>query len=274
MIISFILGGLGNQLFQYAIGRQLALTQNVPLKLETVGYKFPKYSHHPYLLDKFNIIADRARPLDYLSLATRTLTGRVVAWEKPGVNLLDLRNGAFLVGYWQNLKYLKGVADVLRQELTLRHPPSALTLQMAEFIQAREAVSVHVRRTDYVTKPKNTAIFAECSLDYYREGMKVIGQHVSSPHFFVFSDDHVWTKQNIKSEFPITFVTHNDVRMGHEDLMLMRQCKHHIIANSTFSWWGAWLSDAPNKTVVAPRNWFKDGRRRKDELLLAEWIEL
>jgi hypothetical protein len=274
MIISFILGGLGNQLFQYAAGRQLAYKHGVPLKVETFGYRLPKYSHHPYLLDKFNIAADRARPLDYVSLAARVLTGPVVAWESSKVNILHLRSHALLVGYWQNAEYFKDIEKLLHKEITLKNPSSAATRELAQRILCTEAVSIHVRRTDYVNNPQNSAIFAECSLDYYRDAINVIAGRLSSPHFFVFSDDPAWARESLHSDFPMTFVTHNSARMAEEDLILMKQCKHHIIANSTFSWWGAWLNSYPGKIVIAPLRWYKDDHWNNRDLLPAEWIRL
>jgi Glycosyl transferase family 11 len=277
MIISFILGGLGNQFFQYAVGRQLACLQSVAFKIERRGYAFPKYAHHPYLLDKFNIKADPARAIDYVALAAQAFRGSILTFERTdGFNgkVLQIRHGTVLVGYWQSARYFSGIADVIREELTLKEPPSVRTRELVAHIGATDAaVSVHVRRADYLT-PKSMTMFEQCSLDYYREAIQLVARSVGSPHFFVFSDDHAWTRANLQTEFPTTYVEHNDGFKAYEDVTLMRACRHHIIANSTFSWWGAWLNPNANKIVVAPRRWFKDDRYNLDDLLPPEWVRL
>ena len=278
MIISLVLGGLGNQCFQYALGRQLAHAQQGPLKLETGGYRLPKYARHPYLLDRFNIRAERAGPRDYLRLASQVFRRSAVQFERDGEfdpRVLELRRSTLLIGYWQSAGYFRDVAASIRAELTLREPPAPATRDMSARIAATESVAVHVRRTDYVENPKNAALYEQCSLDYYRDAMLLIAQRVRSPHFFVFSDDPGWTRTHLRSDHPLTYVDHNDASRAHEDLMLMRQCRHDIIANSTLSWWGAWLNDYAGKIVVSPRRWFKGGGGRREDLLLPEaWIRI
>jgi len=278
MIISLILGGLGNQFFQYAAARQIAYTRSVSLKLETRGFRYPKYAAHPYCLDKFNIVGERTRPTDYLSLAARALRQQVLVREDMNAfnhKLSDIQDGVILVGYWQNPAYFTDIAGLLRKEFSLRAPPSAATARVAEKIQAEESVSIHVRRSDYVRNPRNVEMFEECSLDYYRAAMKFIAARYAGAHFFVFSDDSDWALRHLqKSDFPMTFVTHNDALTAHEDLTLMQQCRHNIIANSTFSWWAAWLNSNARKIVISPRKWFKNSRRNEIDLLPADWIRL
>jgi hypothetical protein len=278
LIISLILGGLGNQFFQYAAARQIALRQRVPLKLETRGFRFSKYAAHPYALDKFNVADERAHPFDYLRLAPRTILRRVLVRERPNgfnENLEHIQDDVILVGYWQDPRYFSGIGNVLRSEFTLRKPPSSRSAQIAEAIQGEESISIHIRRTDYVRNPRNVEIFEECPMDYYRDAMNLIAERCSNPHYFVFSDDPDWARANLRVNGRLmTFVTHNDTGAAHEDLMLMRQCRHNIIANSTFSWWGAWLNDNPQKIVVSPRKWFKNNRGQENDLLPSEWIRL
>ena len=112
-------------------------------------------------------------------------------------------------------------------------------------------------------------------MDYYRDAMNLVAERCIRPNYFVFSDDPDWARAHLRDNVhPTTFVTHNDTGMAHEDLMLMRQCRHNIIANSTFSWWGAWLNDNPQKIVVSPRRWFKNSRGQENDLLPSEWIRL
>ena len=277
MIISFVLGGLGNQCFQYALGRQLGYLQHEPLKLESFGYRFSKYARHPYLLDKFNIVAGKAHLVDYLRLGARNFGPSVITAERSlgfHSKVLNIRHSTVLIGYWQSEKYFPDVAHLIREELTLKDSPSPATRDMAAHIRATESIAVHVRRTDYVSNPKNIAMFEQCSTNYYRAAMHMVAERVQSPRFFVFSDDPLWTKANIQCDCPITYVTHNDQSNAHEDLMLMRYCKHNIIANSTLGWWGGWLNDNPHKMVVTPRKWFKNDSGWEEDLLPAAWIRL
>jgi hypothetical protein len=278
MIVSLVLGGLGNQMFQYALGRQLSSAQHTTLKLATFGYRLRKYRRHPYLLDRFNIRAQPAGVGDYLRLAPQACRLSALTLERGGGfdrRILRLERSTLLVGYWQSPRYFPDVAAELREELTLREAPSAATRDMAARIAATTSVAVHVRRTDYIANPDNVELFEECTLDYYQAAMRLMTQRLGAPHFFVFSDDPAWARAHLRSDAALTYVEHNDAAHGHEDLMLMRQCRHNVIANSTFSWWGAWLDDRPDKLVVAPRRWFKGGGGgREDDLLPDAWIRI
>src|SRR5262249_41921016 len=153
VIIALILGGLGNQCFQYAMGRQLALAQGVQFKLATFGYRLPKYSRHPYLLDRFRISAELARPVDYLRLAPAAMRGSAIKRDREegfDERMLAIGNSMMLVGYWQSPRYFSSIEDTIRRELTLAQPPSGATREMEARIRSTEAVAVHVRRTDYV----------------------------------------------------------------------------------------------------------------------------
>lgn len=278
MIISLILGGLGNQFFQYAAARHIAHKHNVPLKLETHGFRFAKYAAHPYTLDKFNISDQRAHLSDYLRLAPRAMFQQIVVREHDNgfnQNLERIQDNVILVGYWQNPRYFSDIENVLRNEFTLRKPPTSSTARIAETIQTEESVSIHIRRTDYVRNPRNLEIFEECRMDYYRDAMNLVAERCIRPNYFVFSDDPDWARANLPNNgLRMTFVTHNGAGTAHEDLMLMSKCRHNIIANSTFSWWGAWLNDNPQKIVVSPRRWFKNSRGQENDLLPSEWIRL
>jgi hypothetical protein len=278
MIISLIIGGLGNQFFQYAVARKIAHARQVPLKLELRGFKHPRYASHPYTLNHFNIVAEPARVSDYVSLAVRALWKPVLLKEhnetfNPEVS--NVGDNVVLIGYWQDQRYFADISPLIRKELTLKAPPSAATARIGDAIATSKSVSIHVRRTDYINNPRNAEIFEECSLDYYRVAMKFVADRHEGAHFFVFSDDSAWAETNLRDGgFPMTFVNHNNVCSAHEDLFLMRQCKHNIIANSTFSWWGAWLNANPGKIVVSPKKWFRNSRRDESHLLPAEWIRL
>jgi hypothetical protein len=135
------------------------------------------------------------------------------------------------------------------------------------------AISLHVRRGDYANNPKTKATHGLCSLDYYQASVRQMAQKVARPHFFIFSDDMEWVQGNLKIDFPCVFVEHNRGAESYNDMRLMSLCKHHIIANSSFSWWGAWLNPNMEKIVIAPRKWFASQTAVPD-LFPAGWIIL
>jgi len=128
-----------------------------------------------------------------------------------------------------------------------------------------------VRRGDYLTSPAASGCHGVCPPEYYHAAVKELATRLRSPHFYVFSDDPAWVKAQLNLPHPTTFVDHNDAEHGYEDLRLMASCRHHIIANSTFSWWGAWLGGYPEKRVVAPQKWFRDDRVDTADLIPQGW---
>lgn len=280
------MGGLGNQLFQYALGRALADRRASTLKLDISGYGAG--GGHAYALRHFNILE---------SLATRDEIRRLRgAWfpvrlprrvhkanpfrkrshvlEKAfafDAGVLESPDDVYLDGYWQSEKYFKPVEAILRREFTVRHPLEAHNREMADRIAACNAVSLHVRRGDFVSNPKSLRVHGVCGLDYYHSAVRRVAEASAAPHFFVFSDDPDWTARNLRIELPITFVSGNAADRGYDDMRLMSLCKHHIIANSSFSWWGAWLGTNPGKVVVAPARWFATEEHDTKDLFPPTW---
>jgi hypothetical protein len=150
---------------------------------------------------------------------------------------------------------------------------SGKNADIAEQIGRVNAVSLHVRRGDYVKNPKTTATHGLCSLDYYHTAIRYIYETVEQPYFFIFSDDMAWVKEHLKIDAPCQYVDHNQGKESFNDMHLMSLCKHHIIANSSFSWWGAWLNSSPEKIVIAPNKWFANQNNIKD-LLPNDWVTL
>lgn len=146
--------------------------------------------------------------------------------------------------------------------------------QVAQNILSVNAVSLHVRRGDYVSNLTINQFHGTCSLEYYNQAIAQIAKKVETPHFFVFSDDPEWVKSNLKIDYSITIVDHNNADKNYEDIRLMSLCKHHIIANSSFSWWGAWLCRNPNKIVIAPLKWFNDKSINTTDLIPDGWIKI
>jgi hypothetical protein len=133
------------------------------------------------------------------------------------------------------------------------------------------SVSLHIRRGDYVSNSVNREIYATCSMDYYHRCAIEMTRRVTDPHFFVFSDDIEWAKDNLDIKHAVTYVDHNSQEEAYKDLCLMSKCKHHIIANSTFSWWGAWLADNKDKIVFAPSRWYNDSKHGEQDLIPEDW---
>jgi hypothetical protein len=188
--------------------------------------------------------------------------------------ILQITGDAYLAGNWNSEMYFADIADVIRTDFTFRQPPSGENLELFNSISEVEAVSIHVRRGDYVSNPKANQVHGTCDLDYYLAAAGQIKQKVANPHFFVFSDDPQWVRQHLHLPAPCTFVNHNGPLNGHEDMRLMSHCRHHIIANSGFSWWAAWLDPRADKVVVAPRRWFRTEKYDTSTLIPGGWIRI
>lgn len=180
----------------------------------------------------------------------------------------------YLAGYWQSESYFSAIGDVIRREFTVKYEPDSTSNETEERIGKTQSVSIHVRRRDFVENSETKRLHGTCSLDYYSECVTLIGSKVADPHFFVFSDDPDWVTKNLRLKYPCRYVTHNDASRNYEDLRLMSCCKHNIICNSSFSWWGAWLNRNPDKIVLAPRRWFGELNFDTRDLLPASWIKV
>lgn len=276
MIIARLRGGLGNQLFQYAAGRALAAHHSVELKLD-----LHTYSKHPYRkfeLDKFNIDAMEATREEVHHFTgsnpiSRYLNKRNNYFRCPAVfaqphyhfyeDFFSLPRDIYLSGYWQSEKYFDGIAGLVRQQLAPRAPLDPRNADLQKTMQAQHSVAIHVRRGDY-TSATYSSFFGGLPESYYAEAMDLLRHRVGNPIFYFFSDDMVWCKSNV-AVGDAEFVEHNTGADAYKDLLLMASCKHNIIANSTFSWWGAWLNNNPGKVVIAPRQWFKSNFLEKKE---------
>ena len=171
-------------------------------------------------------------------------------------NILKITDNAYLDGYWGSYKYFADIVDLLQKDFTVKAEMDQKNVEIARAISGTKSVSIHFRRGDYVTNPQTNAYHGTCSLDYYQRAVKDISKYVSDPHFFVFSDDPDWVQQNFSIPYPLSFVTINSPDEPHKDLRLMSLCRHHIIANSSFSWWSAWLCTNKDKKVYCPDKWF------------------
>jgi hypothetical protein len=293
MIIVKLTGGLGNQMFQYAAARRLAQVNAVSLKIEQDWFSSVADLDTPrkYELNVFGIQDDFAAQEEVKRFKTDKSTffkslfrkkeppsyGKTWIRERhfhfdPAV--LNLQDNVYLDGYWQSYKYFIDIEDTIRSEFTVSDEPDKTNRDFAESIMSTEAVSIHVRREDYITNPITSLYHGVCTLDYYRASTELLSARLQNPHFFVFSDDLAWVRENLVIGSPVTYVDCNGSDKAYEDLRLMSLCRHHIIANSSFSWWGAWLGSHPSKVVIAPMRWFKDENINTSDLLPETWIRM
>ena len=281
MIITKIKGGLGNQLFQYAAGRAVALHHKVPLKLDTTIFETYKL-HNGYRLDQFAIQAEIAADNEIINLKGRNnvlfsalrkagLVKRKSYFKEKRSSYFDSsvfkNNFVYLDGYWQNELYFSDIRELLLQELSPNNSMNDLGFAYLDSIKKSNSVSLHVRRGDYVNL-KNINVL---DVDYYMKAAEYIRKNVEKPTFYIFSDDLEWCKSSLTFLGDCIYVERTQTEI--DDLNLMSFCQHNIIANSSFSWWGAWLNQNPNKTVIAPKDWLLNDPGSSN-VILSDWVKL
>lgn len=272
MISIKISGGLGNQMFQYAIGRNLAEKNKTQLKLDISALlnSLPKkdFTFREFGLDAFQVkyklnICSRLAlatgfkntffVINKIILILRNKIRPIIA-EKGQFNfeekVLNLKGGEYLDGYWQNEKYFSEISDIIRQEFLLKNELDLWASNWQKRINSVNSVAIHIRRGDYV----NLGLSEICGLDYYQRAIKLIKSKIENPAFFIFSDDPKWVSDNF-SEDNMHLVSSLENKSAAIEVYLMSACAHQIIANSSFSWWGAWLNKNINKIVIAPGIW-------------------
>ncbi|PWB67739.1 MAG: alpha-1,2-fucosyltransferase [Holophagae bacterium] len=308
MVIVRLKGGLGNQMFQYAAARALATARGVRLGLDLAAFKADQKRR--FELDRFPISAaiasaraifrlttrPQTRSQRILCRAARALTKVAGAPPHRELDLLkplgvarrvhsephfqfdphfqELPGHVYLDGYWQSERYFSAIADELRRELTVGAAAQAEVRDLEAAIRSAESVGVHVRRGDYVTEERTAAYHGTCGADYYRAAAELVRDVAEQPHFFVFSDDPEWVRTNLAFLRPSTTIGQADRTRPHDDMRLLSLCRHTIIANSSFSWWGAWLNDHPGKRVVAPARWFTDPSIDTSDLIPPRWARI
>jgi len=292
MVISHILGGLGNQMFQYAAARALSLRIQRSLLLDLSD--FSNYTlHQGFELERvFNLSVKAAQRDDVkkvlgwqrASLLRRVIKRPIFSFLRkrsflvePHFNywsqLESMESDCYLMGYWQSERYFESIRQTIRKDFEFRQPLCDRNLELAKDICNTQSVSMHIRRGDYVSDSKTKKILNVCSLEYYRKSIDYVSNCINSPTFFVFSDDMDWVRSNIKIPFPCVFVDHNHGVESYRDMQLMSLCKNNVIANSTFSWWGAWLNTNDAKIVTAPKEWFV-GQPSPLDLYPSTWVVL
>jgi hypothetical protein len=290
VVVSALSGGLGNQMFQYAAGRSLAVRFRAHLVLDATVFTLPgarrRFALSPYEIDAEVILDGYAHPppgrmaeyprtprllrgpdSDFIG-ALRRMVGRIggrgnrvrkftVFREKSfdyDPEFAQLGSQVYLSGYWQSARYFDQIDKLVRGELQLRSAPSGMNAAWLARLQRTCAVCVHVRRGDYLLAAHYDH-HGVCSVEYYRQAMQWMRNLVRNAEFFIFSDDWQWSRENLSADDAVV-VDANDATAAHEELRLMSTCRHHIMANSSLSWWAAWLAKAEGQMVIAPKPWF------------------
>lgn len=296
MIILRLRGGLGNQLFQFAAGKALALQHNTPFKLDL--YFYSTHKNRKFELENFNVpieVASRAEVHEFTGKnpIERYLNKRENYLRCPSVfvqphyhfydDYFNLPNHHYVSGYFQSEKYFARIAGEIRMWYTSKNSLDSVNTKLSDEIGSSNSVALHVRRGDYTNQ--YASFFGTVPDAYYQKAIDEISSQIASPKFFVFSDDIAWCKKNLSLKEAV-FVDHNTGDDSFKDILLMSACKHNIIANSTFSWWGAWLNSNISKVVVAPKVWFRkpfyDGKipvypsriYNTKDLIPEKWIRL
>ena len=282
-------------MFQYAAGRALAHKLGTELKLDlsllcSRGVD-GKDTYRAYELDAFNIQASMATDSEVhrfnpVSTGILERLGRRVVRviSRPSVYIEQTRgfdkalseqpDDTCIVGAFQSAHFFTDIKDLIRQEFTFKAAPALSATGLFDEIQKVNAVAIHVRRGDYVSSAKYSQTLGAKGTAYYKKAFKRIEESLVNPVGFLFSDDVAWCKANIQSPFPLRYVSEEESTQAWKDLFFMSSCKHFIIPNSTFSWWGAWLGQDPDKRVLAPAKWSSNGSLESEDRIPDGWIKI
>jgi len=287
-IIIKLQGGLGNQLFQYALGKNLVLSRG-PIVKHDLSW-FGEQTKRKYELDNFNAKIDIATGEEIKKFKKyQKKTGKLsflnflfsiddsIYKKEGGFNfdrkILEIKPPAYLDGFWQSEKYFANYKSAIRKDLEYRSLLSSENEKLIRFLQNQIVVAIHIRRGDYITNKAASEVLGTIDIQYYQDSIKFILDKVRDPVFMVFSDDISWVKQHLMFPTQSIFTDNECKDKDIQDFILMSKCHHHIIANSSYSWWAAWLGCKPNQIVVAPKKWFRNGYSTHD-LILKDWVQL
>lgn len=279
-------GGLGNQMFQWAFAKMVQETTDMDVYLNMSYFKH-SYAR-PYQLNIF-----RLEPKFVESFGTKLkldiiwslraivngekFLGYTLCSEKQfnfDPHIVKIKPNSYIEGFFQSELYFKWVENDLRNDFKFDAPISNETKQIESRIRSTNSISLHIRRGDYVQKKRYKEVYAECTIEYYQRAVDYIAERYPEPSLFIFSDDIAWVRKNLKIPYRSIYVSHNTGENSYEDMYLMSLCSHNIIANSSFSWWGAWLNNNKDKIVIAPEKWFNDDKIIQTDVIPKEWIRL
>jgi len=266
MVVAKISNGLGNQMFQYAAARAHAARNRTTVKLDLTWFLYNKA--RSYGLSCFSFPGKRANPVQILRLRGVTIKDwrRSVASERLtsthyierslsfDPTVLQLPEKIYLQGYFQSERYFADQEEAIREDFRFRSPPPNSCQEVLAKILSTDSISMHIRRADYLTVGLDQY---PLSMSYYVRALEYVCSKLAKPHVFVFSDDPTWAFENLHLQVPMVIVSNSQMR-DYEELQLMSMCNNHIIANSSFSWWGAWLASGTEKIVIAPEHWMAE----------------
>jgi len=285
MLTIKIIWWLWNQMFQYVYIKALSLRNNATFCLDISSFK--SYKLHQYDLEYFNIdknyclksgipLYERLRSnnkyINFLLVQLKWICKRLNnnhSVEKQfnfDLWMTNIKNW-YIEWYFQTEKYFIDYEDEIRKDFSFTIPPSSKNQETIDLIDNGNAVSIHIRRWDYVSNTSTNSYHGVCSLDYYHKAIKIITEKVNNPVFFFFSDDMDWVKENLNMVDESYYVDWNNAESNYEDMRLMSHCKHNVIANSSFSWRWAWLNSNPDKIVIAPSKWFENHKMNDVDLI-------
>jgi hypothetical protein len=295
MLIVKLTGGLGNQLFQYAMGRAMTEQSNEELRLDINSFiwdKLRNYALSPFTLHARIASNDEIKKIKNYNVNIKDrilhkIIGKSIPYylyssiKEPifsfdtNFNKYRTKN-VYLEGYWQSEKYFIQIRSLLLKEINVDDSKLSITTRSlkSRILNLENSVSIHVRRGDYISNTLTSEFHGSCDLNYYKNAMNVIEQSIEAPIYFVFSDNKSYVKEMFENNENIIIV--EGISFDYEELLLMSLCKHNIIANSSFSWWGAWLNQNSNKKVIAPSRWFLNNEMQElsMDLIPLNWIKI
>lgn len=282
LVTSRLFGGAGNQLFQYAAGRALADHLGCDLALDTRYVTASRdrgdcFAHFANARFRTDVAMPPAKSDGLLRYGLWRLLGRAPRFVRErqlgfDPKFFDLPTGTYLHGYWQSQAYFAAISDQIRADLAFTTPlDDANAALAAQIAGTATPVAFHVRRGDYTA----SGAYAACTPAYFRDAANRIHKDTGTDlTCFVFSNAPDWARDNLDLGQETVIVDINDETKGHFDLHLQSLCAHNVIANSTFSWWAAWLNPSPDKIVVAPKDWFAESHRANPDICPPEWLRL
>jgi len=281
MITIRLNGGLGNQMFQYATAKALAVHNNTQLLLDV--NEFDTYDLRDLELDKYTIKAEITnrnifvkKLIKKLNLDKLFSNYYVEKSLKYDEKVKKLSSNVYMEGYFQNEKYFSTIREEILKDFTINGEKSLYTKQIEkEILNELVSVSLHIRRGDYVSDENTNSVHGTCDLEYYKKAMNLLNDKYKDVKYFIFSDDIDWVKENLQIGNAV-YIESEEKRIPHEDIYLMSLCSHNIIANSSFSWWGAWLNKYDEKIVIAPQRWFSNEKmfQESNDIVCTGWRKI
>lgn len=292
-----ISGGLGNQMFQYAFARAISIKKKIPFKLDCQYFSLKSEINiiRPYELNIFKLkkpiieeekLAFKKSIISKINYKLNHILNFPIIFKSRIINESDFKNfsleseknidGFYFTGHWQSENYFKKIESILRKDFIFKKKLDEVNLNCKNKIENSNSVSIHIRRGDYISNQSAFQNHGVCSIDYYKRAINFIETKIQNPTYFIFSDDPDWVRSTDFGIKNYHIVDWNNDNASYIDMQLMTLCKHNIIANSTFSWWGAWLNNYQKKIVIAPRNWFaKESRKSESKKIIPDgWVKI